>query len=54
MMYFFLQNISSFSEKDFNVVDWINHTLKDKPPDQCREVCKIISLSTFTCIIFIL
>jgi len=34
----FLQNISSFSEKDFNVVDWINTTLKDKPPDQCREV----------------
>lgn len=36
---FVLQNISSFSEKDFNVVDWINNTLKDKPPDQCREVC---------------
>ncbi|VVC39784.1 Conserved oligomeric Golgi complex subunit 7 [Cinara cedri] len=30
-------NISSFSDKDFNVVDWINNTLKDKPPDQCRE-----------------
>ncbi|CAH1736628.1 conserved oligomeric Golgi complex subunit 7 [Aphis gossypii] len=31
-------NISSFSEKDFSVVDWINNTLKDKPPDECREV----------------
>lgn len=38
-MKFIFQNISSFSEKDFSVVDWINNTLKDKPPDECREVC---------------
>ncbi|XP_050421555.1 conserved oligomeric Golgi complex subunit 7 [Adelges cooleyi] len=31
-------DISLFSEKDFNVVNWINNTLKDKPPDQCREI----------------
>lgn len=37
-MYVCLQNISSFSEKDFDVVEWVNNMLKDKPSDECREV----------------
>lgn len=41
LYFFYLQNISSFSEKDFNVVNWINKSLNDKPPDQCRDVCII-------------
>lgn len=34
----FFQNISQFSERDFDVVNWINDSLKDKSPNQCREV----------------